>query len=181
MCTTMSRKQRVWFPGAIYHITSRGNRKAAIFSDKYDHLKYLDILDETRGKYPFVLHTYCLMTNHTHLLLETIEHHPKDIMKMLNSRYAMYFNKRHDLTGHVFQGRYGSEMITSTKYLLEVSRYIHLNPVKANIVHSPKEYPWSSYSSYISTRVNPHIKTDCILSHFQEPQKQTYKQFVESP
>src|SRR5699024_10648536 len=110
----------------MYHITSRGNRRSALFYDHQDHQAYLDILDETKFYYPFYLHAYCLMTNHVHLQIETINHHTKHIMKRLNSRYAMYFNKRHRLVGHVFQGRYGAEIIETKDYLLEVSRYIHL-------------------------------------------------------
>ena len=119
------------------------------------------------------------MTNHIHLQIETIQHHPKEMMKMLNSRYAMYFNKRHHLVGHVFQGRYGSELIETADYFLEVSRYIHLNPIEANMVKYPEEYPWSSYLAYISDHANPHITTTKILSHFPEPQNESYRKFVE--
>ncbi|MED4227920.1 transposase [Neobacillus cucumis] len=175
----MSRKHRVWFPGAKYHITSRGNRRSSIFYDDFDREAYFQFLEEARCYFPFYLHTYCLMTNHIHLQIETIHHHPKDMMKMLNSRYAMYFNKRHNLVGHVFQGRYGAELIDSKDYLLDVSRYIHLNPVEANMVKSPSDYRWSSYAAYISDYVNPHITTTKILSHFREPQKEHYRKFVE--
>jgi REP element-mobilizing transposase RayT len=88
----LSRSRRIWFPGAKYHITSRGNRRSAIFYDDYDHHAYLELLEEARFYWPFFLHSYCLMTNHVHLQLETIQHHPKEIMKFLNSRYAMDFN-----------------------------------------------------------------------------------------
>jgi putative transposase len=175
----LSRKPRVWFPGAMYHITNRGNRKSSIFYDEYDYEAYLRILEESRRYFPFYLHTYCLMTNHIHLQLETIDHHPQDIMKMLNSRYAMYFNKRHDLVGHVFQGRYGAELINSLVYFLEVSKYIHLNPEEAKIVISPNDYRWSSYSAYLTDSENPHITTTKILSYFSEPQRENYCRFVE--
>lgn len=120
------------------------------------------------------------MTNHIHLLLETIDHHPKEIMKMLNSRYAMYFNKRHDLVGHLFQGRYGAELIDSSQYFLEASRYIHLNPVKAQMVKYPQDYPWSSYNAFMSEQLNPHITTQKILSYFPEHSKEEYKLYVEN-
>ncbi|HHY74245.1 MAG TPA: transposase [Bacillus bacterium] len=175
----MARKPRVWFPGAIYHITNRGNRRTALFYDNSDRLTYLDLLQEVRTYFPFHLHTYCLMTNHIHLQLETIHHHPMHIMKMLNSRYAMHFNKRHRLVGHVFQGRYGSELIDSIDYQLEVSRYIHLNPVGAQMVTSPETYPWSSYEAYISNIINPHVTTSKILSYFPNPQKENYRRYVE--
>ena len=175
----MSRKPRIWYPGAAYHISNRGNRQLSIFQDDKDRFKYLELLEETRTYYPFILHTYCLMTNHLHLQLETINHHPQDIMKMLNSRYGIYFNKRHDLVGHIFQGRYRSDLIDSAEYFLNVSRYIHLNPIQANIVQNPADYKWSSYSAYISDYKNPHISTDRTLSFFPEPQKATYKRSEE--
>ncbi|MFJ7727892.1 transposase [Neobacillus sp. NPDC097160] len=140
---------------------------------------YIELLEETRNCYPFCLHTYCLMTKHIHLQLETLHHHPKDIIKMLNSRYAMYFNKRHHLVGHVFQGRYGAELIDTAEYLLEVSRYIHMNPVEAKMVKFPQDYRWSSYMAYISNSTNPHVTTSKILSHILEPQKENYRKFVE--
>lgn len=176
----MSRQPRIWFPGAIYHVSIRGNRRFAIFYDDYDRRAFLEWLEETCLKYPFILHSYCLMTNHIHLQIETIDHHIKDIMKMLNSNYAIYFNKRHDLVGHVFQGRYRADIIDSARYFLEVSRYIHLNPVEAKIVNSPQDYPWSSYAAYITDDVNPHIVTIGVLSHFPEPAKEHYRNFVES-
>lgn len=175
----MARKHRVWFPGAMYHITSRGNRRSAIFYDDFDREVYLQFLEEAHRYFPFHLHSYCLMTNHIHLQIETIQHHPKDMMKMLNSRYAMYFNKRYRLVGHVFQGRYGSKLINSSDHLLEVSRYIHLNPVEAKMVKSPKDFLWSSYTAYISESANPHITTTKILSYFPKPQKENYLKFVE--
>jgi putative transposase len=176
----VSRKHRIWFPGAIYHITNRGNRRSSIFYDNFDHEAYLNFLEETRRFYPFHLHAYCLMTNHLHLQLETINHHPKHIMKMLNSRYAMYFNKRHHLVGHVFQGRYGAELIETKDYLLDVSRYIHLNPVEAGMVNLPSDYPWSSYNAYTTDLQNPHITTTKTLSYFPYPKKQHYREFVEA-
>jgi putative transposase len=179
MLCQLSRKHRVWFPGARFHITSRGNRRSAIFYDDFDREAYLQFLEEARCYFPFYLHSYCLMTNHIHLQIETIQHHPKDMMKMLNSRYAMYFNKRHRLVGHVFQGRYGSELIDSSDYLLEVNRYIHLNPVEAKMVKSPEDYRWSSYTNYISESMNPLISTTKVLSHFPEPQKENYRNFDE--
>lgn len=161
----MFRKLRTWYPGAKYHITSRGNRRLAIFYDGFDRSAYLELLEEARKFYPFYLHSYCLMTNHIHLLIETIQHHPKEMMKMLNSRYAMYFNKRHHLVGHVFQGRYGAELIEASDYLLDSSRYIHLNPARASMVKSPEVYPWSSYYAYVSDTPNPYIT---ILLFFPE-------------
>ncbi|MBS4178157.1 transposase [Lederbergia citrea] len=175
----MSRKPRVWFPSAVYHITKRGNRRSALFYDKQDRLTYLSMFEEARTFFPCILHSYCLMTNHIHLQLETIEHHPQHIMKMLNSRYAVYFNRRHSYEGHLFQGRYRAELILSTDYFLKVSKYIHLNPVEANIVKSPEIYDWSSYNAYISSQDNPHISTSRTLSYFPKPATEKYRAYVE--
>ncbi|KAB7706641.1 transposase [Bacillus aerolatus] len=177
----MARKLRVWVPGAAYHITCRGNRRAALFYDDADRRKYLQLLEETRFYFPFHLHAYCLMTNHIHLQVETIDHSTKDIMKMLNSRYAIYFNKRHELVGHVFQGRYGCQQINSIYYFLKVSKYIHLNPLEADIVIQAQDYPWSSYGAFIFDQFNPHVNLDKTLSYFPNPEKKAYRQFVESP
>lgn len=174
----MSRKLRTWYPGVTYHITTRGNRQAPLFYDNADRVKYLSLFEEAREKFPCVLHSYCLMTNHTHLLLETIDHHPGDIMKHLNACYAMYFNKRYALSGHLFQGRYGSEIINSSRYFLEASRYIHLNPVEAGITKDPALYRWSSCHAYISSRLNPHVYTEKILSCFPSPAKEQYRRYL---
>ncbi len=130
----MPRKRRVWFPGAIYHITARGNRRDAIFRDVIDYRMYLKLLRNVRNRYPFILHSYCLMQNHLHLQLETIDHPTHFIIRDLHTEYAIYFNRKYDLIGHVFQGRYGAKLILDDDYFLTVSKYIHLNPVKANIV-----------------------------------------------
>lgn len=111
---------------------------------------------------------------------KAIQHHPKEMIKMLNSRYAMYFDKRHRLVGHVFQGRCGgSALIDSLDYLLEVSRYIHLNPVEAKMAMSPKDFRWSSYTAHISESVNTLITATKILSYFPKPQKENSRKFFE--
>ncbi|VEF49718.1 putative transposase [Bacillus freudenreichii] len=175
----MARKLRVWFPGAVYHITKRGNRRSSLFYDDRDRLTYLQMFLDARYEFPCILHSYCLMSNHIHLLLETIDHHPKYIMQRLNSSYAVYFNRRHSLDGHLFQGRYGSKLILSEDYFLKVSKYIHLNPVKANMVSSPEDYTWSSCSAYFSLQNNPYIETKRTLSYFPDPPEAHYRYFIE--
>ncbi|MCQ6276821.1 transposase [Bacillus sp. V3B] len=174
----MARKNRVWFPGAKYHITSRGIRKYPLFYDDHDHLKYLDLLAEAIEHYPFHLQTYCLMTNHIHLQLESVEITPSQIMKDLHTKYAKYFNNRYNFSGHVFESRYGSELINSIDYELEVNRYIHLNPVKAKLVKSPEDYQWSSYRAYFSQKEHPLISTSQILSYFPEPPLKHYVDYI---
>jgi putative transposase len=119
----MSRKHRIWFPGAVYHVTNRGNKQAPIFYDDQDHHKYLSLVKEAKELYPFTLHSYCLMYNHTHLLLETHKIPITDIMKYINTRYAIYFNKRYQFKGHVFQGRYRADLIIDANYFLNANRY----------------------------------------------------------
>ncbi|MFB6803830.1 transposase [Peribacillus butanolivorans] len=172
----MPRKPRIWYPGAMYHITSRGNRHSNIFLDDKDRLRYLHHLEETKEKYFFELHSYCLMTNHVHLLLETMQHPISDIMHKLNSRYAISFNRRHDHDGHLFQGRYHSVLIESIEQFTATSRYIHLNPVKANIVKNPAEYKWSSYKAFQIGKPNMHVNPTQILHYFQTPQN--YEEYV---
>ncbi|MBG9445309.1 transposase [Cytobacillus firmus] len=176
----MPRQPRVWYPGAMYHIVARGNRRAAIFHDHADYRAYLAILEDVRSMMPFILHSYCLMTNHLHLQLETLQHHIQYIMKEMHSRYAVYLNQRLKTDGHVFQGRYGARLIETDAYFLEVSRYIHRNPLEAKMVVKLEDYRWSSYSSYINLlQLNPHVNHSKTLSYFREPVEDHYKLFVE--
>lgn len=177
----MTRKSRNWFPGAKFHITSRGIRKSALFYEEEDYQKYLSLLEETRSLNPFTLYTYCLMTNHTHLQVETLETPPSIIMKNLNTKYAKYFNKKYEFSGHVFEKRYGAELIDTLDYELDVSKYIHLNPLKAGIVKVPEDYPWSSYRSYVHNEQTSLIDTAQILSYFPSPQSQHYEHFLNAP
>lgn len=175
----MARKHRIWYPGAIYHITARGNRRLSIFYNHDDYINYLKIVADVRSMYPFILHSYCLMTNHLHLQLETTTCPIKTIMKELHSRYAVYFNKKYGYVGHVFQGRYGAELIESDRYFLEVSRYIHRNPLEANMIKDLSTYFWSSYPSYLNLLENAYVSLQKTLQYFPEPKVQHYKQFVE--
>ena len=146
----MARKKRIWFPGAVYHVMSRGIRKTPIYQDRTDYLNFLEVLGNVRDKHPFAIHSLCLMTNHFHMAIETKDTHLSIIMQKLLSIYAGEFNFRHDLHGHVFEGRYTAPLIDSEHYFLEVSRYIHLNPVKAQIVKHPADYKYSSYGLFMS-------------------------------
>ncbi len=175
----MSRKHRICFPGATYHITARGNRKAEIFLEREDYQKYLTIFEKVQSTHPITLHSYCLMPNHVHLLIETDNLPISLFMKELHARYAIYFNRKYDLVGHVFQGRYGAKLIDSVTYFLEVTRYIHRNPLEANLVLDPEKYHWSSYPAYLSKVQHPLINTTKTLSYFQNPRYMTYKEYVE--
>ena len=141
----MTRKRRVWYPGAIYHVMSRGNRKKNIFEDVEDYVRFLDIVQDAQEMYGFTVHAICLMTNHFHIEIETSEVALSRIMQRIKSLYAEDFNYRHHYSGHLFEGRYNACLILNDRYFLEVSRYIHLNPVKAGMVREPAAYEYSSY------------------------------------
>ncbi|WP_064091901.1 transposase [Rossellomorea aquimaris] len=175
----MVRNPRNWSPGATYHITARGNRKQDLFLHIEDREKYLYYLQDTKDKYPFTLHAYCLMTNHIHLLLETHHVPLAQIFRTLHTRYAVFFNKKYDFIGHLFQGRYGSTLVDSTAYFLQLSRYIHQNPVQAKLISRAENYPWSSYPSYFHSIHNPLLSKTKTLSYFPEPQVKFYKEYIE--
>ena len=148
----MASPKRPWVAGAIYHITNRGNRQEIIFRESIDYIVYLGILKETLKFYEddnYKLISYCLMSNHVHLLLKTGTKDPSFFMSRINSMYARYFNSKYQCIGHLFQGRYFSNLINNVIELLEVSRYIHLNPVRAKMVGSPENYMWSSYNKIV--------------------------------
>ena len=144
----MARKRRVWYPGAIYHVMSRGNRKKNIFEDVEDYVRFLDMVQDAQEMYGFTVHAICLMTNHFHIEIETSEVALSRIMQRIKSLYAEDFNYRHHYSGHLFEGRYNACLILNDRYFLEVSRYIHLNPVKAGMVREPAAYEYSSYGAY---------------------------------
>jgi len=175
----MVRKARVWYPGACYHIMCRGNHRHNIFRDDEDRQVYMYALRQVMESKPFVLLSYCLMTNHVHLQIETKDIAPGPIMKMLNMRYALFFNKKYHFVGQLMQGRYRSEIIDSDRYQLEISRYIHLNPVKAGIVNHPAEYRWSSYTQYTGQEPNGLCQPEKVLRYFSKPRMKRYQDFVE--
>ena len=178
---TLVSKIRVWCPGATYHITARGNRKEDIFKSREDRLMYLSIIEDTLKRYKnsYEIMCYCLMTNHIHLLIKTLDLHPSYFMGRTNSLYAKYFNNKYEYVGHLFQGRYHSELITNITQLLVTSQYIHLNPVRANIVSKPEEYEWSSYKMYIGWQKEKLVVTKEILSFFKDRSRISYREYVE--
>lgn len=176
----MARKGRIWFPGAKYHITSRGVRRTVLFQNDEDREKYLSLMEEAKNRYVFILHTFCLMTNHIHLQIETKNTPPGMIMNYINTKYARYFNKKYHHSGHVFDKRYGAEHIDSSEYELDLSKYIHLNPLKANMVTKLEDYRWSSYRIYVLLEKSSLVHTNQILSYFPEPQIQNYEKYIRS-
>ena len=159
---------------------SRGNHRADIFREDEDYEIYLKIVERTRERYPFYLYGYCLMTNHVHLQIETTNQELWYIMKNINFIYTQYFNKKYNLIGHLLQGRYHAEIIEDDAYTLQTSRYIHLNPVKAKMVSSPVDYPWSSYDVYMGNRVSELVSEEKILSYFLDNSRELHRDYVEN-
>lgn len=143
----MARPLRIEFPGAVYHVTSRGNAQADIYLDAADRLAFLDVLAEVVQRYGWLCHAYCLMDNHYHLLIETPHGELAAGMRRLNGRYTQNFNRRHRRVGHLLQGRYKAILVERDAYLLELCRYVVLNPVRAGMVKEAGAYAWSSYAA----------------------------------
>lgn len=178
----MTRPLRLEYPGALYHVTSRGDRKATIFRDDTDRAVWLQTLGETCSQYQFVIHAFCQMGNHYHLLVETLDGKLARGMRQLNGIYSQYFNRRHQLVGHVFQGRYKAILVEKHSYLREVARYVVLNPVRAKLVSSPEDWPWSSYNYTCSDIPAPTwLDTKWLLATFSVQAHEAidaYRRFV---
>lgn len=155
----MARPRRIWIPERFYHIVCRGNRRDPLFRSPTDFNAFLHILHQIYQKIPFELASYCLMTNHYHLQLRSQEVSISKVMSLVNKRYANYYNTRYRLTGHVFEKRFYDKMIDDKQGMIEVSRYIHLNPVEAKMVKRPEHYPWSSYQFFL----HPHKQPPAFL------------------
>jgi putative transposase len=178
----MTRPLRLEFSGALYHVTSRGDRRGAIYHDDRDRIAWLSVLADTCSRYNFVVHAFCQMTNHYHLLVETIDGDLGRGLRQLNGAYSQYFNRRHGLVGHVFQGRYKAILVQKESYLLELARYVVLNPVRAGIVTTPEQWRWSSQQYFLSDEELPSwLETDWLLGHFGNDRAQArcaYLDFV---
>ncbi len=176
----MARPIRIEFHDGVYHIMSRGNAKAPIFLDDADRILFIDILAKTISVHKWLCQAYCLMNNHYHLLIETPEPNLSSGMHLLNGMYTQGFNKRHSRTGHVFQGRYKSIVIEKESYLLELTRYIVLNPVRAGYVDNPDTYRWSSFKATAGLIQTPgFLHTDSILEHFGSSRKRSVRAFID--
>jgi putative transposase len=180
----MARPLRIEYDGALYHITSRGNARKPIYKDDDDRRAFLEILSKTNKRFNWLCHAYCLMNNHYHLVIETPDGNLSKGMRQLNGVYTQYFNKRQKRPGHIFQGRYKAILIQKESHLLEVSRYVVLNPVRARAVRKPGEWHWSSYRGTAGQeKPHPCLTTDWILGQFatQRGRAQAkYGEFVEA-
>ncbi len=163
----MSRPLRVEFPGAVYHLTARGNNKDDIFLNDNDRHCFLELFGQEVEQQRWICYAYCLMDNHYHLLVETPEGNLVNGMRRLNGRYTQTFNRRHGHIGHVFQGRYKSIVVEKDAYLFELSRYIVLNPVRAGMEKTPEAYAWSSYRSTMGLMTSPAwLASQALIKHF---------------
>ena len=178
----MARPLRIEFPGAVYHVTSRGNERREIFRNDQDRKTFLDTLEDVIFRYNWLCHAYCLMDNHYHLLIDTPEGNLSIGMRQLNGNYTQRFNKRHSRVGHLFQGRFKAVLIQKDSHLLEASRYVVLNPVRVGMVQNPEEWIWSSYGATAGhTKPHPCLVTDWVLSQFGSARAMaefSYRRFI---
>lgn len=179
----MARPLRILYPGAFYHVTARGNERKKIFLSRADSAKFLSYLADAVHKYGVILHAFTLMNNHYHLVVETPDANLSAFAHAVNSAYTTYFNIKRKRSGHLFQGRYKSIVIEKDAYLLEVSRYVHLNPVRAGIVQRPEDYALSSYRSYVLPKEETIVSRELIWRMISRSPKEAparYREFVES-
>jgi len=178
----MARPLRLEFPGALYHVTCRGNRRERIFRDRTDRLAWLAEIERVCGRFHFVVHAFCQMANHYHVLIETPEGNLGQGMRQLNSAYSQYYNRRHELAGHVMQGRYHAILVQKDSYLRELARYIVLNPVRAGMACAPGDWEWSSYRAMTGEApAAAWLATNWLLACFSQDEmaaRLAYHQFV---
>ncbi|HET9032971.1 MAG TPA: transposase [Dokdonella sp.] len=175
----MARPLRLEFAGALYHVTSRGDRREAIFEDDADREQFLSVLADVVADFNWICHAYCLMTNHYHLLIETPDGNLSKGMRQLNGVFTQASNRRHARSGHLFQGRFKAILVDADSYLLELARYVVLNPVRAGMVRDPGKWPWSSYRAMIGDESAPvWLATDGLLAAFAKRRADARKRYI---
>ena len=172
----MARPYRLQGENCLYHIMSRGDDRKKIYTSAADYRKFMDYVVKAKERYQFYLYAYCLMTNHFHLLFETKLPNLSKIMHYIKGSYTTYYNIRHHRTGHLFQGRFKSIVVDRDSYLLELSRYIHLNPMRARIVKNPFDYVWSSYRGFLGKK-DRYIDRDQVEQYLGMTSRE-YRRFV---
>jgi len=181
----MARPLRIEYPGAVYHVTSRGNDRQAIYETKADRYRFLKLLEQACKRHQWSVYAYCLMGNHYHLLIETREATLSKGMRHLNGVYTQWYNntRKEKRFGHLFQGRYKAILVDRDNYLLELSRYIVLNPIRAKVVSELMDYPWSSYRAMVGYfETGDWLAVNWMLSQFSKQKKRAiakYQNFVE--
>jgi REP element-mobilizing transposase RayT len=178
----LARLPRIEYEGALYHVTDRGVEKREIFLDTSDYRQFISYLKRATERFNLLVHGFCLIPNHYHLECETPNANLSKFMQWLNTSYAVYFNRRYERVGHVFQGRYYSTLVQKERHLMELTRYIHLNPVRAGLVRTPEKYEWGSYRRYMGKAPELNwVETDWMLSQFGSTKgsaRQAYRDFV---
>jgi len=177
----MARKTRAEIEGGLYHVITRGNNRQQIFNAPADYEKFLSLLGAQKRKLPFFLYAYCLMTNHVHLLIERQADTIGRIMRRILTGYSQYYNRRYRRVGHLLQGRHKSILCQSEQYLVELVRYIHLNPVRAKMVERPEEYKYSGHRAYLGLAAAGILDVDPVLRHFgtkRRTAREAYREFV---
>ncbi len=178
----MARKPRVYCPGAYYHVILRGNSGQTIFLNDKDRTRFFLLLQEGMERFGHRIHAFCLMTNHVHLAIQIAEISLSRILQNLSFRYTRWVNWRQGRTGHLFQGRYKAVLIDADTYLQELTRYIHLNPVRAGMVRRAEKYPWSGHRAYLGLETIPWLTTDWVLSQFSKKvsvARKAYMKFIQ--
>jgi len=180
----MARPLRIEFPGALYHVTSRGNGRQKIFLDDHDNRKFLELLGKTVQRFNWICHSFCLMVNHYHLMIETPDANLSSGMHHLNATFGQAHNKTHDTVGHLFQGRFKAIVVDRESYLLELARYVVLNPVRAEMAARPEDWPWSSYRATVglpAAEKTEFLTTSWLLGQFgpdEAAARKNYTDFV---
>lgn len=174
----MARPLRLELAGGLYHVTSRGNSRNEIYLDDEDRTNWLELFSDVCSRFNWICHAYCLMSNHYHVVVETVEGNLSNGMRQLNGVYTQMFNRRHRRVGHVFQGRYKAILVEKDSYLLELSRYVVLNPVRALMVNDVADWPWSSYRATVD--LAPPLKgllVAWLLLQFDSNREQAIAQY----
>jgi len=178
----MARPIRIEYAGALYHVTSRGDRREDIFVDDDDRLIWLEVFSQVCSRFNWRCHAWCLMDNHYHIVIETIEGNLSQGMRQLNGVFTQKTNRRHNRVGHVFQGRFKAILVQKDAYLLELVRYVVLNPMRAEMVSDMLNWKWSSYLSMVGDVTCPDwMEKDWLLNHFGKSRKEAvinYQNFV---
>ena len=178
----MARKPRIHFPGALYHVVARGNQGQTVFHEDRDFSLYRQLLLKYKDQFRCSVYAYALLPTHIHILIQTAQTSLSRLMHRLQFRYTLRVNLKYKTHGHLFQGRYKAILCDKDTYLLELSAYIHLNPVRAGLVKDPSDYPWSSYRSFLRSHPEDLVDTSYLLSQFSlkpEVARTRYRQFVE--
>ncbi len=179
----MVRPLRIEIPGALYHLTSRGDRREAIYLSDEDRRHWLTLLGQVCERFNWQCHAYCLMDNHYHIVIETIEGNLSAGMRHLNGVYTQWHNRAHGRVGHVFQGRFKAIIVQREAYLLELARYVVLNPVRAGICAMPQDWPWSSYRAMLGqdpgSKAQPWLNTAWLIQQFGSSISQARAAYVD--